>query len=504
MSIQFNSPWIHQLKLVREPQLFLKDFSTEVAIVGAGIAGVTTAYFTLKETNKTVCLVEATKVAHGATGHNAGQIVSYFEHPFADLVKEYGLTLAARAQEGIYYAWDLIEEIYADAKLTAPLSKFTGYAGCSSVEQILLYLKNIYYQRQAGLNIEEMLVVDDPRVVGCIPTQYNGLYARVERDYILNALQTDDTRYIATLASRKGCVNSALFCEELIDFLLKKYPNRFSLFEHSPVKKVTLLNHEAKLQIGKNVLMAGRVVLCTNGFENFTIDNQVGDDIDTKFHELVIGRVGYMAGYLESVPRKPLAISYFSTPGIDEADPYFYFTRRAYEHKEHGLTNLVCIGGPEEPLPQKKQYKTPTNSPSEVSKGINDFIKNTYKYAPGDEIEYIFRWHGLMGYTPNGLRCIGPEPINNLLMYNLGCNGVGILSSIYGAKRISQFLNNDKLEPSVFDPIDQRLANRSKVKSKKPAEAKIPKTQTRQAGSVASAGSRAQRSGVFAPKGRVK
>ena len=61
-----------------------------------------------------------------------------------------------------------------------------------------------------------------------------------------------------------------------------------------------------------------------------------------------------------------------------------------------------------------------------------------------------------MGYTPNGLRCIGPEPLNPVLMYNLGCNGVGILPSVYGGKKISQFLNNEDLTPSLFDPKDYR------------------------------------------------
>jgi hypothetical protein len=57
-----------------------------------------------------------------------------------------------------------------------------------------------------------------------------------------------------------------------------------------------------------------------------------------------------------------------------------------------------------------------------------------------------------MGYTPSGIRCVGPEPKNPVLMYNLGCNGVGILSSIAGAKRIEKHINKIHLRPSLFDP----------------------------------------------------
>ena len=41
---------------------------------------------------------------------------------------------------------------------------------------------------------------------------------------------------------------------------------------------------------------------------------------------------------------------------------------------------------------------------------------------------------------------------NKVLMYNLGCNRVGILTSIYGGKRISDILAGAVLAPSLFDP----------------------------------------------------
>ncbi|MDI9355183.1 MAG: hypothetical protein QM532_03265 [Cyanobium sp. MAG06] len=37
-------------------------------------------------------------------------------------------------------------------------------------------------------------------------------------------------------------------------------------------------------------------------------------------------------------------------------------------------------------------------------------------------------------------------------MYNLGCNGVGIMPSIYGGERIVKILNKETLEESIFDP----------------------------------------------------
>ena len=83
--------------------------------------------------------------------------------------------------------------------------------------------------------------------------------------------------------------------------------------------------------------------------------------------------------------------------------------------------------------------------------GIDDFNRMTIIDAPKDT-RRDFSWKGLMGYTPNGIRIIGPDPANRSLLYNLGCNGIGILPSLYGGKRIARYVNGETLEPSIFDP----------------------------------------------------
>jgi glycine/D-amino acid oxidase-like deaminating enzyme len=57
-----------------------------------------------------------------------------------------------------------------------------------------------------------------------------------------------------------------------------------------------------------------------------------------------------------------------------------------------------------------------------------------------------------MGYTKSGVRIIGREKKNKNLLYNLGCNGVGILTSVYGADRIARIVLGEVLEETIFDP----------------------------------------------------
>lgn len=455
-----TSPWIEQLKNTRQVVTLNNNHSSPVAIIGAGIAGVSTAYFTLTETNFDVVVVEAGKAAHGATGHNAGQIVSYFEKQLSVLVQEYGLEKAAEGQRAIDSAWTLIEQIYADTKIETPLAQFTGYAGCQDREEVLVHLENIVWCKQANIPVEPIILAEDVDSLADIPVRYAGLYTRQPQKEVLSLLETNDTRYIAVLSARKGCMNSALFCEDLLDYLLKTYPDRFVLLEDSPVSNIRLEKNTATLSVRDYQISTDKVILCTNGFENFSIQNAVGADIERNFHQLVKGSVGYMAAYLEDHERPPVAISYLPerTAAGNEAvttDPYFYLTRRTFEDSNQ-KQSLICVGGLEAVMDDTNNYQKEHPYPEEAQALIDGFLHKTYKFAPTEKIKYKYTWHGLMGYTPNGIRCIGPEPINPVILYNLGCNGVGILPSIYGGKKISQFLRGEKLAKSIFDPEDHR------------------------------------------------
>lgn len=452
-----HSPWLYQLKQDRESKKLDQDLETDVVIIGAGIAGVSTAFFVLKNTDKRVVLVDRFKLAHGATGHNAGQITSYFERGFASIAEEFGLQMAAEGQQAVEDAWGLLDEMYTDAGLNIPLSRFTGHAGLSTLEQVNFHLKNNYMRKRAGLNIETIRIAEDAPFASEISGQYAGLYTFVPHKDVLDLLETESPEYVASLSYQKGCANSALLCQEVVAFLASRYPDRFSFYEHTPIEKMILKPTGALLDAGEYEIMAGHVILCTNGFEGVTIINDGGLGINAKFHHMVHGTVGYMSGYLETMNKPPIAVSYFpQVAGLtdydeESGDPYYYLTRRQYEYEGKRDANLISIGGPELRLEDASVYGSDNDYPDDIIGTIDGFVKKTYDLDPNKKIDYVFTWHGLMGYTRNGIRLIGPEPQNPVLMYNLGCNGVGILPSIYGGKRIAEILSGKELPPSIFD-----------------------------------------------------
>lgn len=451
------SPWIHELTKDRTTVSLTRDEKTDVAVVGAGIAGVSTAFFLLKHTDKKVILIEGDKLAHGATGHNAGQIAGYFEKPFRDIVQEFGLEMACDGQKSFDRAWELLNQMYNEADLDIPLYRFQGYVGYSTKEQVLGHLENNFLRRQGGLYAAEIAIWEEADFLNRIPEKYRGLFSIVPLDEINLKLETFDPQYIAVSSSQKGVMNSAFFCQEVASYLLKKFSQRFSLYEHTNINKVVLKDDKVLLDALKYTVDCDKVILCTNGFEKFEIFAPSGLSIDTRFHHNLGGIVAFMSGYLEPQADVPAAISYFQKkdPGIsitdNPGDPYFYVTRRPYEYDPpaDGKHNLVSIGGPDFALEKLTAYNHDLVFSEIARNQITKFIRDTYDKSK--DLEYAFLWHGLMGYTRNLLRMVGPDPEHQRLFYNLGCNGVGILLSIFGGDKVARQIAGEQFPPSIFD-----------------------------------------------------
>jgi len=215
-----------------------ENLTTDIVIVSGGIAGVSTAFFILTQTDKKVVLLEAGKVAHGATGYNAGQITSYFEVSCADLVKKYSLFDASYAQRMIEEnARMLFQNIFNYTGLVTPRSEFIGYYGWVTLSQVLESLEDLRLKEEGGLFIQKMLITEKWEEYKKIPRKYFYLFETISHEEILAIVETKDKKYIALTPYLSGCMNSAKFSEELTDYILTNFSDRFSLYEYTPVSK---------------------------------------------------------------------------------------------------------------------------------------------------------------------------------------------------------------------------------------------------------------------------
>jgi glycine/D-amino acid oxidase-like deaminating enzyme len=445
-----RSPWIAQLAADGAPQPLAAEMSADVVVVGAGIAGVATAFFVLTTTSKSVLLVERDRVARGATGRNAGQLTTYFERPLSDIAEEFGPAMAVEAQRGFDDAQDLLDVMVAESGASVRVERFTGHMGMFNLHQLRVHLIGKLIRRQGGLRPQECEVSEDAEFLSEIPAEFAGLYTVVPQSFIRELLEVDDDRYRAVVMARAGAANSGVLAQQVLAHLQQRYPDRFAYADCTNVKRVVVGDDRAIVHAGGREVRAGHVVLCTNGFVDHTVQDAAGNPVVLAEDQQIVGRVAYMAAFVEDEPRSPAAMSYIRNTVIGGPVPYVYVTRRTYDRPQDTCT-LSCMGGPEYPF-HDPVYDRDAAFPGELLTAMDDEVRPFAQPARPARQPYDFHWHGLMGYNESGVRVVGAHPRHPRLLYNLGCNGVGFLPSLCGADRLARLLAGERLEPSIFDP----------------------------------------------------
>lgn len=456
MSLQ--SPWLAELERHRPLEQLTAYHETDVVVIGGGIAGTITAAFTLLDTSLRVTLIEAGKIGHGATGRNAGQMLTEFERPLAELVTEYGFEEVKVGVRAVETAWKLLETLQEKLSLKTPITHAPGYDGFADQQAMLEALENLYWKREIGVFWSEMRIAKQGMDLRTIPERFSGLWVEDTQSSILADLETHDLAYFALCQTKLACTNSAQLSEEIVGTLLKRFCGRFRLFERSPVQELYLAGEGVTLLVNQYHVKAKQVVLCTNGFERFKIFHHRGVDVNDQVHRDIRGTVSFMQAYVVPAFIPIKGMSYYSSsqtaPADDPSggDTFVYLTRRPFRPRQGSLEGLVCVGGPETSLPEEKIYDPEEHLPKRIRQEFDEFLHGTPLGAHADAHHPAFEWHGLMGYTNGRVRCVGREPCYANLLYNLGCNGIGIMTSIYGGKRIAGLLVDKDDGAHLFNP----------------------------------------------------
>lgn len=452
-----KSPWLHNFNYERKVQQLKGSVFADVAILGGGISGVVTAYEILENTNKKVCLIEGDLVAHGATGHNAGYVEAEFEKPFKEIVKEYGLDVARSGKYELDSAWEYFFEIWDKLNL-GTISKSKSHKAYSNKESFIDAIQEEYLKY--GKLDKKIYLDDHDNWMNEIPENYKEYIEKINCDELKNLLEIshNDDGYRGIIVDDIVVGNSALFTEELVKYCLKKYSDRFQVFEKSFVNSIRLLqNTNTILDSLYGVCICDKVVLCTNGFENFNIYGPLGRQVSADFHHNVSGLIGYMmATFISEKEEERIGLNrggkFYKgdkkkNVNLLDVEPYIYYTNRKFRYEVLG-GGLLSLGGPDVRLRDRKVYKKDHEFDEKIYSDLEAFQKDTFNISENP----IFKWHGLMGYTKTNIRMVGQDKRFLDLFYNLGCNGIGIIPSVAGAKRIAKLISGERLPKSIFDP----------------------------------------------------
>lgn len=151
-SDQSLSLWIDTTPSTNYPPL-RGDIDADVAIIGAGITGITAAYL-LAKAGKSVVLVDKGRIAMSESGHTTAHIIESTDADYGDLIKDHGEDGARANTEAIRSAMALIRSLVDELGIDCGLQAVDGYLYAEAEEDREYLEREGENLRRAGVETE--------------------------------------------------------------------------------------------------------------------------------------------------------------------------------------------------------------------------------------------------------------------------------------------------------------------------------------------------------------
>lgn len=144
---QNESSWFKDIGLPLKFDKLARNISVDVAIVGGGIAGVTTAYL-LSKSGKSVALLEDGYIGSGETGRTSAHITHALDDRYYNIEEKHGANSARIAAESHTSAINFIDTTVREESIECAFSRLNGYLfldptdNKSSLDKEIAALKN--------------------------------------------------------------------------------------------------------------------------------------------------------------------------------------------------------------------------------------------------------------------------------------------------------------------------------------------------------------------------
>lgn len=147
-----ESYWISSVSLPTFPKL-TEDVDVDIAIVGGGITGITSAYLLAKEGLK-VAIIDAGRILNGVTGHTTAKITAQHGLIYDELISKFGVEKAKLYYEASNHALQFVKSTVQDENIDCELNEQDAYIFTNS-DEYTQQLENEYkaYEK-LGINGE--------------------------------------------------------------------------------------------------------------------------------------------------------------------------------------------------------------------------------------------------------------------------------------------------------------------------------------------------------------
>jgi len=381
-----------------------RDANADVCVVGAGIAGLTTAYLLARE-GASVVVIDAGSVGNGQTAVTTAHLSYVIDKTFKEMLRLHGPDGASLALQSHASAIDTIERICTDEHVDCRFERIDGYLFLGANDRESTLDAELEAARAAGA---KALRLPRAQVAGfesgpCLRFPNQGQFHPLK---YLNGLA-------AAIQRRGGHIYSDTAAREVVGG------------EHSCVR--TAAGH---------AIRARSIVIATNSPFNDLVA------IHTKqapYHTYAIGaRV------------QPGAI----TPALywDTDDPYHYVRLHRTSNAELGGDNgdpvdILIVGGEDHKAGQAQDAEARFGS-------LEAWMRK--RFSSTGIVE--FRWSGQVMETVDGLAYIGRNPLDSDNVYVVtGDSGMGMTHGTIGGMLLTDLiLDRDNPWTELYDPARVR------------------------------------------------
>ena len=377
---QSESSWFKDIGHPLKFDKLSENISVDVAIVGGGIAGVTTAYL-LSKSGKSIALLEDGYIGSGETGRTTAHITHALDDRYYNIEKKHGATSARIAAESHTSAIDFIDRTVKEEKIDCAFSRLNGYLfldptdNKSSLDKELAALKN------AGISsakIESNSPIESKDTSPCICFK--------------DQAQFQPMLYLAAIANKMSQNNDVkIFTETHAQEI--KNDNSVNVIETNRGYSVT----------------AQDIVLATNA--------PIIDKVSKIYDKQVAFRTYVIVAEIQknSIP----SALYWDTGNQNSKDhikPYHYVRIQQTENEKN---DLLIVGGED----HKTGSPNDRNDFDTKFKNLEKWMRNIFSI----EAPVVYTWSGQVMEPLDGLVIIGPNPGKDKNVYiATGDSGNGI------------------------------------------------------------------------------
>lgn len=149
-----NSIWMATADTPSQPQL-LESIRTDVCIIGAGIAGLTTAYLLAQE-GRSVVVLDDGPIGGGMTGRTTAHLTNAFDDRYLEVEKLHGLDGSRVIAESHTAAIDKVEEIVQREKIACEFERVDGFLFAAEPDSQKSLEDELKATQRAGVDVERV------------------------------------------------------------------------------------------------------------------------------------------------------------------------------------------------------------------------------------------------------------------------------------------------------------------------------------------------------------